>query len=107
MQQKPMSAAVAHAVAGMAREAGVVEKKRTEVAKRRLTVDIKVEAESADDSYLAPLVVEALQEFMQHQADCAAMAGKFESRAGLDVTWSARNEYFDAAGNPVAHEEKP
>lgn len=68
---------------------------------RKLTIDIRVEAQAADDSALAPLVVEALQEFIEATNSHSKMAGKFESRAGLDVTWAARNEYFDEQGAPM------
>lgn len=73
---------------------------------RKLTIDIKVEAQAADDSPLAPLVTAALQEFIDQTTQHSAMSGKFESKEGLDVTWSARNEYFDDLGNPV-HIEQP
>jgi hypothetical protein len=46
-------------------------------------------------------VVEALREFIAATDENSALAGKFESKAGLDVSWSARNEYFDDPGNPV------
>jgi hypothetical protein len=71
-----------------------------EICTRRLTVDIRIEAQAADDSPLAPLVAEALQEFIS--AAPTAMHGKFETKAGLDIAWSMRNQYFDAAGRPVA-----
>jgi hypothetical protein len=67
---------------------------------RRLTVDLRIEAQSADDSFLAPLVAEALQEFTEreragHRTPEDSMRGKFETKAGLDVTWRATNEYFE------------
>jgi hypothetical protein len=113
MQRRLISAAVGAACAriqqaatdGARRFAGRFGP-RPAVAKRRLTVDVRIEAEAADDSPLGSLVAEALQEFIEHQPGQSGMSGKFESKAGLDVTWSARNEFFDAAGNPVAHEEK-
>lgn len=67
---------------------------------RQLTVDIRIEARAADDSPLAPLVIEALREFIEASPDTAS--GKFESKAGLDISWSVRNEYVNAAGEPVA-----
>jgi hypothetical protein len=76
---------------------------------RKLTVNIMVEAQVADDSPLAPLVVEALQEFIErsNETSIQRLAGKFESKDGLDVTWAARNEYFDDLGNLVNIDEKP
>lgn len=74
---------------------------------RKLTIDIKIEAQAADDSPLAPLVTEALQEFIDQTTPQSKMHGKFESKAGLDVTWSARNEYFDDLGNPVHIDPRP
>lgn len=69
---------------------------------RRLTVDLRIEAQAADESYLSPLVADALREYLDTPAgrgdstpQSDAMAGKFESRAGLDVTWHATNEYFE------------
>jgi hypothetical protein len=115
MQQKPIAGAVASACSSLELAAAQGRTERcvlrkmggeTMVAKRRLTVDVRIEAEAADDSPLGSLVAEALQEFIEHQPGQSGMSGKFESKAGLDVTWSARNEFFDAAGNPVAHEEK-
>lgn len=73
---------------------------------RKLTIDIKVEAQAADDSPLAPLVTAALQEFIDQTTEQSAMHGKFESKEGLDITWSARNEYFDDLGHPV-HIQQP
>lgn len=74
---------------------------------RKLTIDIKVEAQAADDSPLAPLVTEALQEFIDATTEHSSMQGKFESKAGLDISWSARNEYFDDLGNLVHIDQKP
>lgn len=57
---------------------------------RELTVTITVKARVADDSPLAPLVVEALREFI---AKCPETAtGVFESKAGLDVSWDVKDE---------------
>lgn len=71
---------------------------------RRLTVDVRIEAQTADDSYLSPLVAEALQEFIGSPGGTGeghdAMHGKFESKDGVDVTWRAVNEYFEN-GVPV------
>lgn len=68
---------------------------------RKLTIDIRIEAQAADDSALAPLVVEALQEFIAATNSNSRMAGKFESAGGLDVSWAAKNEYFDDDGAPM------
>jgi hypothetical protein len=116
--QKPMAGAVAAAVASLELAAANGRAQRTEdehsisfssPAKhpdlmRHLTVDIKVEARCADDSLLAPLVIEALREFIA--ASPAELQGKFESTAGLDVSWSVHNQYFDAAGRLVEMEVK-
>jgi hypothetical protein len=72
------------------------------VAKRRLTIDIRICAEAGDDSPLAPLVAAALLEFIESKARPAH--GKFESKAGVDVAWRACNEFLDAEGNRVAHD---
>jgi hypothetical protein len=72
---------------------------------RKLTVHIMVEAQAADDSPLAPLVVEALQEFIAATGRDSPKSGKFESKAGLDVTWATKNEYYDDLGNLVNAEE--
>lgn len=74
---------------------------------RKLIIDIKVEAQASDDSPLAPLVTAALQEFIDQTTEHSAMQGKFESKEGLDITWSARNEYFDDLGNQVHVDPKP
>ena len=70
---------------------------------RKLTVNLQIEAQTADDSALAPLVVEALQEFivMASGPEGGKAEGKFESKVGLDVTWDTKNEYFDALGQPI------
>lgn len=68
---------------------------------RKLTIDIKVEAQAADDSPLAPLVVEALEEFLDRTNENSHAAGKYEASNGIDITWTSRNEYFDDMGNPV------
>lgn len=85
-------------VADVAAQAGVEQLP----SMRRLTVDLRIEAQSADDSFLSPLVAEALREYLESPAGrgnttpgMSAMRGKFESRAGLDVTWHATNEYFE------------
>jgi len=74
---------------------------------RKLTVHIMVEAQAADDSPLAPLVVEALQEFIAATGPGSPRSGKFESKAGLDVSWASRNEYFDDLGHAVHIDEMP
>lgn len=79
--------------------------KLPEPPKRRLTVDIKVEAEAIGDTPLGHLVVEALREFIT--ANPKTMTGKFESTAGLDVSWTVRNEYFNAAGERVECDGSP
>jgi len=62
---------------------------------RELTVTITVKARAADDSPLAPLVEAALREFLDHQhKEGTEMKGSFESKAGLDVSWTATNEYL-------------
>jgi len=58
---------------------------------RELTVTITVKARVADDTALAPLVVEALQELIKREPDTEA--GEFETKAGLDVSWKVTNEY--------------
>jgi hypothetical protein len=58
---------------------------------RELTVTITVKARVADDSPLAPLVAEALQELIKREPDTEA--GEFESKSGLDVSWKVTNEY--------------
>jgi hypothetical protein len=68
---------------------------------RKLAVHILVEAEAADDSPLAPLVVKALEEFIAKTGPKSPATGKFESKDGLDVTWATKNEYFDDLGNLV------
>lgn len=68
---------------------------------RKLTVHICVEAQAADESPLAPLVAAALQEFIDSTTPHSKATGKFESKAGLDVTWATKNEYFDDKGNPL------
>lgn len=85
-------------VADVAAQAGVEQLP----SMRRLTVDLRIEAQSADDSFLSPLVAEALREYLESPAGrgnttpgMSAMRGKLESRAGLDVTWHATNEYFE------------
>lgn len=97
MTSKIMAAAVAAACASLetANDEGA-EAARKMVARRRLTVDIRVEGEAADDSALAPLVADALLEFVQSENNRAS--GMFESKAGLDVRWRACNEYFDRGG---------
>ena len=72
---------------------------------RKLAVHILVEAEAADDSPLAPLVVKALQEFIARTGATSKASGKFESADGLDVTWATKNEYFDDRGDLVNAEE--
>lgn len=59
---------------------------------RELTVTITVKARVADDSPLAPLVAEALQELMKREPDTET--GEFESKGGLDVSWKVTNEYL-------------
>jgi hypothetical protein len=118
VQQRTLAGAVAAAVSSLELAAAQGRAQRTEDAEsisfkspakhpdlmRHLTVDIKVEARCADDSLLAPLVIQALQEFIA--ANPAEMQGKFESAAGLDVSWTVRNEYRDAAGELVELEVK-
>lgn len=60
---------------------------------RRLTVDIRVTAETIDDSPLADLVTAALREFIELNPETPS--GKFESKAGLDVTWRALNRFYE------------
>lgn len=66
--------------------------------RRRLTLNILVEAEAADDSNLAPLVDAAVREFLESPPGQGigpeSMKGKFESAGGLDVTWRALNSYY-------------
>jgi hypothetical protein len=76
LQKKQVAAEVAGALAPEVRE---------------LTVTITVKARVADDSPLAPLVAEALQELIKREPDTEA--GEFESKAGLDVSWKVTNEY--------------
>jgi len=59
---------------------------------RELTVTITVKARVADDSPVAPLVAEALQELIRREPDTEV--GAFETKAGLDVTWVVKNEYM-------------
>lgn len=59
---------------------------------RELTVTITVKARVADDSPLAPLVAEALQELIKREPDTET--GEFESKGGLDVSWKVANEYL-------------
>lgn len=68
----------------------VAEACATEV--RELTVTIMVKARCADDSALAPLVVEALREFIKKCPD--EPEGEFESKAGLDVSWKVENLFI-------------
>ena len=68
------------------------------VPRRRLTVNITIEAETADDSELAPLVAESLQEFMDSTEARTSMAGKFEAKTGMDVSWRVMNRYYDEHG---------
>ena len=65
----------------------------------KTTVDIKVEVLRGDDSPVAPLVVQALQEFIK--AAPATAEGKFETKAGLDVSWSVRHEPADETGRSL------
>jgi len=65
---------------------------------RELTVTITVKARVADDSPVAPLVAEALQELIRREPDTED--GEFETKAGLDVSWVVRNEYVP---NLVGH----
>jgi hypothetical protein len=62
--------------------------------RRRLTVEIRVEAEAGDDSPLSGLVVEALREYIDMPGGQAEASGMFESKGGLDVHWRALNRYF-------------
>ena len=57
---------------------------------RELTVTITIKARVADDSPLAPLVVAALQELIKREPDTET--GEFETKAGLDVSWTVKNE---------------
>lgn len=110
-----MAAAVAGAcavlenAAAKVQETALVLRKPTEggktevaVAKRRLTIDMRICGEAGDDSPLAPLVAAALLEFIESKQRPAH--GKFESKAGLDVAWRACNEFLDAQGNRLAHD---
>jgi hypothetical protein len=97
-----------------------LEDRATAPQLRKLTVTVVIEAQTTDDSILAPLVVEALQEFISHPVNRAGgqqlenfgMSVKFESKAGLDVTWRAINAYYehgkligvqgvDSSGRPI------
>ena len=84
MHKKLMAAAVGSAVA-----AATLGK--TEL--RELTVTVTIKARVADDSPLAPLVVEALQELIARNPDRPDF--DFESKAGLDVSCRSRNEYVE------------
>jgi hypothetical protein len=77
LQKKQVAAEVAGALAPEVRE---------------LTVTITVKARVADDSSLAPLVAEALQELIKREPDTET--GEFETKAGLDVSWVVKNEYL-------------
>lgn len=87
----PRPAVPADLVEHAAREMGVAQ---APPYLRRLTVDLRIEAQAADNSFLAPLVVEALQEFVARGSE-ELVGGKFESKAGLDVTWVVTNEHFE------------
>lgn len=67
--------------------------------RRRLTVDIRIDAAAADDSPLSGLVVNALREYIDSPAEQgdgnSAMVGKFESKDGLDVSWRAINRFYE------------
>lgn len=65
--------------------------------RRKLTVDLRIEAYADEESYLAPLVVDALREFIEAAPE--TKEGAFESGAGLDVSWTVRDECFDGNGN--------
>jgi hypothetical protein len=80
---------------------------------RKLRVTVEIEGQSTDASDLAPLVDEALREFLAlSMPQDGALQGKFESKAGLDVTWRAMNAYYqhgqcigvigvDSSGRPI------
>jgi hypothetical protein len=100
MQKRSLSLAVAGALAAPP-ESKVAERAR-QIAKRRLTCDIRIEAEAADESPLAPVVSEALMEWLEKGG--GAVSGMFESKSGADVHWRACNEFFDADGIRLAHD---
>jgi len=98
--------APADLVAEVAAQAGIQQPAQL----RRLTVDLRIEAQAADDSFLSPLVAEAILEFVHSPEGrgegSGAMQGKFESRGGLDVSWHATNEYFEG-GHRVMEVKHP
>jgi hypothetical protein len=67
----------------------------------KTTVDIKVEAlyGHSGSTLVGSLVADALREFIAARPTTAT--GKFESKAGLDVTWTTRHEAVDENGKSL------
>lgn len=66
--------------------------------RRRLTVELRIEAEAGDDSPLSGLVTKAVREYLDSPAGRgegeSQPGGMFESKAGLDVHWRWLNRYY-------------
>lgn len=63
------------------------------------TVDIKIEVRALAQVPIAPLIVQALEAFMK--ASPEATAGKFETKAGADITWTVNHMPVDEDGVPI------
>jgi hypothetical protein len=78
--------------------AKVREAERLALSRRRLTVNLRIEAEAGDDSPLGSVVAEALKEYLKSPAGQGAggdaMQGFFEAQSGPDVHWHCLNHYY-------------